>query len=129
MATDIGVDISSYPDYDPLGTLVSGNVALAQRLARRFTNPRGAWSWAPNECYDLRSLLNEIITTDKLSEFKSIIEREALREEVVQTANAVVSWNASTSVLSIHLLGTTTSGSFNFVFGVGSATLEILAAG
>lgn len=126
---DLGTDISSYPDYDPLGTLVSGNVALGQRIARRFTNPRGSWAWAPNECFDLRSLLNDVMTTEKLSELKSTAEREVLREEVVQTVTAIVSWDSTTSILSLRLVGTTSDGSFNFVVNVTSATLTLLNSG
>jgi hypothetical protein len=129
MPVDLGTDVSSYPDYDPMGTLVSGTVALCQRIARRLTNPRGAWSWAPNECTDVRAYLNDAITPDRLAAMKNDIEREALREEAVQTANADVSFNAQSMNLTIHLTGTTANGPFNFVLQATSVSLAILKAG
>ena len=129
----LGVDVSCFPDYDPLGSLVSGNVALAQRVARRLTNPRGAWFWAPNECTDVRAYLNEAMTIERLGSMKNDIEREILREEVVQAANADV--NVSTPIssqgqtVSIHVNGSTGSGPFQFVLAVGAVTLTILKAG
>jgi hypothetical protein len=130
MAIDLGTDVSCFPDYDPQGLLVSGLVALCQRIARRLTNPRGAWSWAPNECTDVRAYMNEAITNDRIGQIKSDIEREALREEAVQTANADVSFNAAASTLTIHLTGTSNQlGPFNFVLAVTAVSLAILKTG
>lgn len=131
MATlDTGTDVSCYPDYDPLGSIVSGNVALCQRIARRLSNPRGAWFWAPNECTDIRAYLNETWTAASSAQCKTDIEREVLREETVQFANADVSFNSATSTLTIHLTGTTsTTGPFAFVVAVTAVTLSILKAG
>jgi hypothetical protein len=129
LADPLGVDVWGFPDYDPLGTLVSGLTALCQRIARRLTNPRGVWAWAPNECTDVRAYLNESITNDRLASIKSDIERETLREEGVQTANADVTFNAAASTLTIHLTGTTASGPFNFVLAVTAVSLAILKAG
>jgi hypothetical protein len=132
MATDFGTDIGSYPDYDPLGTLVSGNVGLCQRIARRLTNVRGAWSWSPNDCTDLRSLLNEALTPDRKNDFKILIERETLREEGVLSANADVTVSPLSSqgqTVTIHLTGTTNTGPFNFVLAITAVTLSILKAG
>lgn len=126
---DLGIDISSYPDYDLLGTLVSGNVALSQRIARRLTNPRGAWSWAPNECYDIRSFLNAQMTSEKLAEIKNGIERECLREEAVNTITATLSWSSADQRLTASLSGSTSTGAFSFVLGVTSVTLTLLQAG
>jgi hypothetical protein len=131
-ADPLGVDVSSYPDLDPLGTLVSGLTALCQRIARRLTNPRGAWFWSPNECTDLRAYMNEALTIDAQASIKAAVEREALREEEVQTANADVSVNTLSSQgqsVTIHLTGTTKTGPFQFVLAVTAVTLSILKAG
>lgn len=127
-----GTDISSYPDYDPLGTLVSGNVALAQRVARRLTNPRGAWFWAPNECTDLRAYLNDIITPDRQSSIKSDVERETLHEEQVQSVSVEVTisdFSMAGQSITISAMGSTRDGPFNFVMSVSQVTLAILQAG
>jgi hypothetical protein len=132
MAVDLGTDISCYPDLAANDVLVSGFVALAQRIARRLTNPRGAWFWAPNECTDVRGYLNEALTVDKQASMKADIEREALREETVATANADITVNPLTSQgqsVTVHLTGTTSAGPFQFVLGVTAVTLAILKAG
>jgi hypothetical protein len=131
LADPLGVDISSYPGLDPMGTLVSGLTALAQRIARRLTTPRGAWFWAPNECTDVRGFLNDSIGNDNaLAQIAAAIEREALREEAVAIATANVSFSQQTQTLTVHLTGTTrTAGPFNFVMAVTSVTLALLKAG
>ncbi len=132
MALDLGTDISCYPDLSANDVLVSGLVALAQRIARRLTNPRGAWFWAPNECTDVRAYLNEALTSDAQASIKAAVEREALREETVATANADVTVNPLTAQgqsVTIHLTGTTSAGPFQFVLAVTAVTLSILKAG
>lgn len=129
---DFGTDISSYPDYDPLGTLVSGTVGLCQRVARRLTNPRGAWFWAPNECTDLRSYLNDTLTQEKQASLKSIVEREIQREEGVLNVTADVSANRLTTlgqVIVIHVTGVSADGPFKFVMNITAVTLSILNSG
>lgn len=130
---DFGVDVSCYPDYDPGGTLVSGNVALCQRVCRRITNVRGAWFWSPGDCTDIRSYLNTSSTSDLQQTIKADIEREALREEEIFSANADVSISTLSTVgqtVTIHLSGvTSTNSSFSFVFAVSQLTLAILQAG
>lgn len=129
---DFGVDISCFPDFDPNGTLVSGNVALCQRICRRITNVRGAWFWSPNDCTDVRNYLNATLTRDAQQSIKADLEREMLREEEVATANAAVSIsNLSTlgQIVNIHLTGTTSKNtSFSFVLSVTQLTLTVLQA-
>lgn len=130
MEIDFGVDISCYPDYDPLGTMVSGVVALGQRIARRITNLRGAWFWSPNDCTDVRSNLNATITSSRQSDIKSDIERECLNEEVVSTVNADVSVSPLSTLgqtITIHITGTTaTNKTFKYIMAVTDVTLAIL---
>lgn len=127
---DLGVDVSCYPDYDPNGALVSGVVALCQRICRRITNTRGAWSWAPNECTDVRKYLNSTTTAELQQSVKRDIEREALREEAVATVNADVSVSVFSTVgqtITVHISGTlSTATSFSFVLAITQLTLTIL---
>lgn len=129
---DFGVDISSYPDYDLLGTLVSGNVGLCQRVAKRLTNPRGTWFWAPNECTDVRSYLNDTFNPEKQSTIKTDVEREVLREEQVLSAGVDVQFSPLSSQgisITIHVSGMTRDGPFTFVLNVTALTLSILQSG
>lgn len=130
MAVDLGVDLGGFPDLDPLGNPVSGLVSLAQRIARRLSNPRGAWFWAPNECTDIRAYLNESWTADRSAAAKADIEREVMREEEVQSAGANVQFNAPAMTLTIHVVGTSnTLGPFNFILTVTSVTVALLKTG
>lgn len=129
---DLGVDVSCYPDYDPNGTLVSGVVALCQRICRRITNVRGSWFWAPNECTDVRGYLNSTTTSEVQQSIKRDIEREALREEAVATVNADVSVSVFSTIgqtVTVHISGTlSTATSFSFVLAITQLTLTILQA-
>lgn len=130
---DFGIDVGSYPDYDLLGTLVSGNAGLGQRVAKRLTNPRGAWFWAPNECTDLRQYLNDTLTIEKQSTIKNDVEREVQREEQVLSVTADVIISSPVSALgqtiTIHIVGMTQDGPFKFVMNVTSVTLSIFQTG
>lgn len=123
----LGVDIFCFPDFDPIGVLVSGITALAQRVARRLTNNRGTWFWAPNECTDTRQYLNDILTQERISVIQNEIERETLREESVKTVSSKVTFDASANTLDVELTGVTSEGPFNFVFEVTSSKLTILS--
>lgn len=129
---DFGTDVSGYPDYDPLGTLVTGYVALCQRICRRLTNDRGAWSWALDECTNILSYLNETLTLERLSAMQGDILRESEREEEVESV--VVSCTVSPlssqgQLVTIHINGTTGTGPFQFVLNASQLTLSILKAG
>lgn len=131
--TNLGVDISCYPDFDPAGSLVTGIVALCQRICRRITNVRGAWFWSPNDCTDVRNYLNVTLTKEAQQSIKSDLEREALREEEVSTVNASVTVSTLSTlgqIVTVHLTGTTSSNtSFSFVLAITQLTLTILQAG
>ena len=125
-AVDYGEDISCYPDYSPLGTLVSKSVALCQRIARRYSNPRGAWFWAPNECTDLRGYLNTAFTGSIKASMQSDSIREAMREDQVQSANADIIFDSSSQTINLNLFGTTSDGPFAFVMSVSATSVQIL---
>lgn len=129
---DLGTDISSYPDYDPIGTLVSGTVGLCQRVAKRLTNPRGAWFWALNECTDVRALALEALTRDRQASLKSTIEREVQREEGVLNSRADITISQLSTlgqVITIHVSGSTSEGPFKFVLNITAVTVDILNSG
>lgn len=126
MATDFGTDISCYPDLDPLGTLVSGNTALAQAIARRLITPRGSLFYDTNYGTDLRLYLNEGMTNEAQSRIKSAIEAECAKDERVSsvTADVVYSSAARTLAITITLVGG--SGPFSLTLAVTSLTVSLL---
>jgi len=128
---DLGVDIGGFPDFDPLGTLVAGNVGLCQRVCRRISNDRGAWSWAPEECTNVLNYLNETLTDEVKSSMQSDIQREVDREDTVQTSDVSVVVSdpfpdLQGQTVTIEINGTTGTGPFQFVLAATSVTLQIL---
>jgi hypothetical protein len=93
----LGVDVSCYPDLDPLGTLVSGNTALAQAIARRLTTPRGGLFYDTNYGTDLRLYLNEGMTNEAQSRIKAAIESECAKDERVSRPPPTSSFNSPRS--------------------------------
>lgn len=130
---DLGTDINGFPDYGLLDTLVSGNVALCQRICRRLTNDRGSWSWAPDECTNILDSLNSTLTDERISTIQSDVEREVEREEVVASSSvSVVASPLNIDIgqsVTISINGTTGNGPFKFVLFATALTLTILKAG
>lgn len=126
MATDFGTDISCYPDLDPLGTLVSGNTALAQAIARRLTTPRGGLFYDTNYGTDLRLYLNEGMTNETQSRIKAAIESECRKDERVSSASAEVTFNFATQTLSVSISLVTASGPFTLTLDVTQLTVSLL---
>lgn len=126
MATDYGTDISFYPDLDPSGALVSGNVALSQAIARRLTTPRGGLFYDSNYGTDVRAFVNEVVNVESLARMRSAIERECLQDERCQSCTATLVFNAQGQALTIHVAGETADGPFRFVLAVTALTVDLL---
>ena len=123
---DFGTDLSCYPGLDPLGTLVSGNTAVLQALARRLTTPRGGLFYDPNYGTDVRGFLNEAMTNESIARWKTAIERECRQDPRVTSIVVDMNPNVPANTLTIHITGTTADGPFAAVFGVTSLTLDLL---
>lgn len=126
MATDFGTDISCYPDLDPLGTLVSGNTALAQAIARRLITPRGGLFYDTNYGTDLRLYLNEGMTNEAQSRIKAAIEAECSKDERVSSVTADVTFNAPAKSLAISISLVGGNGPFSLTLAVTSLTVSLL---
>jgi phage baseplate assembly protein W len=123
---DFGTDISCYPGLDPQGTLVSGNAAVLQAIARRLTTPRGGLFYDPNYGTDVRGFLNEAITNESIARWKTAIERECRQDQRVASVVVDMKPNAAAQSLTVHITCTTADGPFAAVFSVTSLTLDIL---
>lgn len=124
----LGTDIASLPDLDPLFGTVSEIEALGEALARRYETPRGSLWYAPDYGYDLRGRLGDSLTTSDLAQMPGDIEAEALKDERVQSAAAIVTFDASAATLTVTLTGTTAIGPFQFVLAVSALTVNLLSA-
>lgn len=122
-----GRDVSCAPDLDENFALVQGPAVVAQALWRRFSTPRGALAFHPNEGFDLRILINESFTPETLARMSAAIEAEALKDERVEEATASLEYLAASKKLVITITGIGAEGPFAltmFVSGVSVALIQ-----
>lgn len=123
----LGTDVNAVSDLDAAFGLVSGRLALAQALARRFSTPRGELARIgddPDYGYDLRELLNDDVGPRAPFEIASNAEREALKDERVKSARASAAIASGRLTLALFL--TDAEGPFRLVLAASAVTVEIL---
>ncbi len=124
---NIGADVSCVSGLDPLFTLVTGRVALAQAIARRLATPRGTLAWIGDTSdygHDVRQYLAESITPRLLTSIAARVEAEALADERVRAAVAAVTLVAGT--LRIALTITDAAGPFRLTLSIDAVTVTVL---
>lgn len=84
-----GSDLSCRWDLDP-ATEVEGIEALGQALARRLDTPRGQLVDDPDYGFDLKSILNEGITTADLNSLSRRIRNELTKDDRVSMISVTV---------------------------------------
>jgi len=121
-----GVDIECLADVGPKLPLVSGarNVALA--VARRLRTPRGGLFYDPDYGYDLIQFCNADVDAAVMSELRSGIESEALKDDRVKQASCSVTWEPGAERFRVDLRCSSAVGPFRLVLAVGSVTVETL---
>lgn len=126
MATDFGIDFSSYPDisFTPIGG--SDPRVVAEALYRRFSQRRGSNPFHPDDGLDLREWLNESFSEQGLADLKTAIEREAEKDERVAAVSVGLDFNTQTSALTVTIGITTADGPFKFVLLVSQLDVKIL---
>lgn len=111
---DLGTDINVSPDLDEDEGDVNGLACLAQDLLLRLDQPRGLDDGTEDGGeygYDVRALLNESMTPQRLLECVVNIELEVLKDDRVDTCSASRSrFDSTTRTLYINLDVTTASG-------------------
>lgn len=127
--TDLGTDLSCFPDLDPAGNTVSGQTALAQAIARRLSTPRGGLFYDPAYGTDLRAFLNEGFTAQRAYGIQSAIETECAKDERVRSASAAVAFNVATQTLAVSVALTTADGPFKLILAVSQLSVAILTIG
>lgn len=127
MATDYGTDFDGIDDIDAnLAFQTDTRLVLAQSLCRQLQMPRGALWYAPDEGYDIRSIIAD--TGPDPSAHEQAIEAQCLKDERVQNAvcevNAVTSerWEVSIAITPV------TGQTFQLVLSVDAVTVTILEA-
>lgn len=126
----LGVDLSLWPDVDAASAMVSGTTALGQALLRRLTTPRGGLFYDPGYGTDIRSFLNDSMSTDGTSAVEQAIEREVLQDERVIDASAAVTFDFASGTLIASLsVQASDASTFSLVLAVTAITVTLLKAG
>lgn len=125
---DYGSDVSTFPDLDAGFSAMTGRRVVAERIARRFTTPRGSLSWAPNDGVDVRAWLNESVTRARLSEWSRALEQEAEKDEAVLSASVSLAYDQAAMAIKISATLDLADGPFSLVLAVSGVSLTIIDA-
>lgn len=126
MAIDYGTDISTFSDLDPSFAPIVGKRVLAEAIARRLSTRRGGLPYDLNYGTDVRSWLNESMSTDAASRCAQACEAEASKDERVYSADAQVTFELATSRLTIRMSVQSGEGPFALVLSVSAVSVELL---
>lgn len=124
--TDFGTDIATpgLLDIDPHFIEVSGVDALGQALGRRLVTPRGSLVGDPAYGYDARAHMND--DDPNTGAIALAVADELAKDERVQRATAVVTFDELAGSLTIVATVFTADGPFRLTLAVSSVTVELL---
>lgn len=126
-SSDYGTDVLVFPGMDPDLNLSSGGRVLAEAIARRLTTPRGSLPFHEEYGLDVRSYLNETMTSDALYRLKTAIERECEADERVESASVALTFTPAAHRLAVRIELVTAQGPFRFTLSVSQVTVELLS--
>lgn len=120
---DYGTDFDGVDDIHPSLREVSGQLAVAQAVARRLMTPRGGLFYDRSYGFDVRAYLNA--AAPPIGEIVSGVEGEAEKDERVARATATVTYLSETMTISLKL-ETVAFGTFRLTLDVSELTVSIL---
>jgi hypothetical protein len=123
---DLGTDVALTTDLAPVWGMVNGKTNLAMALYRRLTTPRGGLFYDPDYGYDLRDLLNANLAAADISRARGEIAAECLKDERVQAATVVLTFEPRAKSLTIAIEIESTIGPFDLVLRATQVTVDIL---
>ena len=129
MSADYGYDVSTFPDLDPMFTLVTGPRVVAEAVMRRFMTPRGGLVDAPDYGLDLRARINGKLMPGDIARLQADLEAEAEKDERVLSATATVTAVPSTMSMRVSVQLETAAGPFTLVMLASSATIQNITPG
>lgn len=118
------VDIDCVDDLKPHMPSVSGRLALAQRLARRLTTPRGRLPFWPNFGTDLRQFLLSKTRSEQIS---AAAEDECVKDEQVESVTIQTEILRDGRELNLTIFVTDAEGPFRFTLEIADAKANLLA--
>ncbi len=116
-----GSDLAGATDLYPDLRMSSGRQALAEAILRRFQTQRGALWYAPDYGLGLTRFVNASMAVSSIG---SAVEREALKDERVNNASALVTRNGVD--LSIELTIVDDEGPFTLTLAANETTVTLL---
>lgn len=122
----LGSDIAGVTDLDAALSTVSGRVALAQRILRRLTTPRGGLVGSATYGYDLTALVGSTVPASVVEQ--RVLE-QALLEEEVEDAQAETISVDSTGEMTVELRVVDADGPFELVLTASELTVSALIDG
>jgi len=128
MATDYGTAFSCVGDLTQTLSRVSGNVCVAEAVARRLITPPGALLGSPDYGYDLRQWIGSSHPRP-LGSIEAAIAEEARKDERVLDATASVAFYDETGTLAATFALVGAAGPFTMVLTVGQVTSTIILDG
>lgn len=121
---DSTVDLHCVTDFLPHMPTVSGRTALAHRLARRLTTPRGRFPFWPDFGTDLRQYL---LTKASPSQIAAAAEAECMKDEQTESVEVTVSQlDLVKRDLSIDISVTDAAGPFAFTLTITDAAATLV---
>ena len=125
-----GSDISGVVDVDFGLSVVEGERALVQAIARRYLQPRGGLRYARGHGLDLRNYLADTIPT---AAAQGTIAAEARKDERVRSSSAVVTdvevEGALERQVKVSITPRDSSAPFELTFLVTPASVSLLTGG
>jgi hypothetical protein len=131
-ATFYGTDFAVAPnangilDIQPTLQYVSGLQVLIQSLICRQMCVKGSISDAPNEGIDLRTFIRAGLTQQLLAQIPSIVEKELLRDQRVQSATVTGNYDPVQNVLTLNEVIQSTLGPFSLTLAVSALTVTLI---
>lgn len=121
---DLGSDFFGYPDIHPTLKQVSGNLCLAQALARRLETPRGGLWYDPDYGEDLRKFVNQ--SGVQAFQVVSAIQSECLKDERVESVEAEVEFADTALTVFISVTPKDQDEPFELTLKVSALTIELI---
>lgn len=123
---DYGTDLSCVMDLDPMMSVVSGPVMMAQVCIRRLVVRKGSLLSDPLYGIDVRDLLGARFVS--VEQLQGLIINELLRDERIESVEVVPTYNVKTKAFSAKIQGTGSAGPFSLVLSVadGQVSSKIL---
>lgn len=126
MTTDFGTDIATPGlfDIDPYFTFSTGAEGLGEALGRRLVTPRGSLEGDAAYGYDVRVFLND---DDPNPDAIALgVADELVKDERVQSASAVVTFDSLAGSLTIVADVLTAGGPFRLTLDVSAVSVAVL---